>query len=184
MAVPPSVITAALYSSSPSNEYTLSGIVLSGFGAPGAENSQPGELPDTKEILFPAQIKQLIMLSEPEFNCADPELLPLVDAQTAALPIEEMRDYRTMWASYSAEYAPCVEIPILYGMGEHDWLWKSDEDSMKAFRAPFKKCKRFDSEMIAGSPHALEWGWRADEWYEMVFRFANEVCGEGDCTRL
>lgn len=180
MAVPPSIITAALYASTSSKNYMLSGMILSGYSCPGARGSVPGggNIPDVKEIVFPPQTKRFMMVSEPELNCADTNLLPLIDAQTAPFPIEELLDGRNMWDQYWWEYAEQVEIPVLHCMGEHDWLWKSDQDSMEKFQAPFTRCKRFHSAVVPGACHALEMGWKAGEWYETVFRFAQEVCEE------
>jgi hypothetical protein len=64
----------------------------------------------------------------------------------------------------------------MHCLGEHDWLWNSDRESMDKFRAAFVKCKRFNSAVVPGACHALEMGWRAGEWYEMVFQFAQEIC--------
>ncbi|KAF2191673.1 hypothetical protein K469DRAFT_746166 [Zopfia rhizophila CBS 207.26] len=178
LATAPSIITGALYANTPSsNSYTLSGMILSGFSAPGTHKSIPGsgEVPDVKEIFFPRETKRLLMASEPELDCVDPKLFPLIDAQTVPMPVEEFSDGMT-WDIYWTEYAQQVETPILYRMGEHDWLWKTDEESMEKFWAAFGKCKLFDSAVIQGGCHALEWGRKAGEWYEMVFQFAQKVC--------
>lgn len=180
MAVPPSIITAALYANAPpsSKSYILSGMVLSGYSGARAQKSIPGggKIPDVKEIVFPPQTKRFMMVSEPHLNCADPDLLPLINALTVPLPIEEVLDGWTMWDQHWTEYANQVEVPVMHCLGEQDWLWNSDKESMDQFRSAFMKCKRFNSVVVPGACHALEMGWRAGEWYEMVFRFTQEMC--------
>lgn len=180
MAVPPSIIAAALYADSTpeSSNYVLSGMVFSGWGAPGTLNHPPtpAEPPNARVVHFSSETKGLMMVSEPDLNCADPALRPLISAQTTAFPIEEAHDGWMHWQGYWTEYSHRVEVPILYRQGEHDWLWQGDQESMEKFQKEFPKCKRFDSEVFKGGPHALEMGWKAQEWYDQVFQFAKEVC--------
>jgi hypothetical protein len=124
MAVPPSIITAALYANTPpsSKSYILSGMVLSGFSGPGAQKSIPGggKIPDVKEIIFPPQTKRFMMVSEPDLNCADPDLLPLIDALTVPLPIEEILDGWTSigWSTRTrSKYQSCIVWVSTTGFG-------------------------------------------------------------------
>jgi len=181
MGVPPTIITAALYAAEPaaSRTYVLSGLVLAGWGAPGCHKNlaMPIDVA-AKDVRFPAEAKRLMMVSEPSLRLADPDLLPLVDAQSVGLPAEEMLDARGSWPGYWTEYARLVQVPVLYRMGEHDWLWKTDDESRAMFRDAFTSCTSFDSGMIEEGCHALEMGWKAQEWYNTVFGFAKDVCQE------
>lgn len=180
LAVPPSVLTGAMYStdSEVPNGYPLAGLILSGFGAPGTTNNTPTPLtgisPD--EIIFSPKTKQLMMVSELNLQCAEIAILPLIDTYSTSMPVDELEDMISKWPETWELAAQHVQVPVLHRMGEHDWLWKSDETSMDKFRQAFKRALRFDSGVMRGAPHALEIWSDAQQWYDLVFQFAREAC--------
>lgn len=179
LAVPPSILTAAMFASDPGTpkRYHLAGLILSGFGAPDTTNNVPNPLMgnSSNEIIFPPETKRLMMVSELNLHCAEISMLPLIDALTSSMPVEELEDMLS-WPYTWERAAQHIELPVLHRMGEHDWLWKSDQESMDKFCRAFKKATRFDSGVVSGAPHALEMWSKANQWYDVVFRFAREAC--------
>ena len=126
----------------------------------------------------PTSLKKLMMLSEDKYAglAYDLEILPYIEAQNVAMPFEEGVDGRTTWFEYGPNYAKEVNVPIMYGMGEHDWLWEGSKRCVKEFEEWFFKCPRFDGSTILGAPHALEWSRMSQGWNARCFGWALEVC--------
>ena len=181
LAVASSILTAAMYAGEPNatRGYRLAGMVFSGFGALGTENNGPPPpiiSQTSDEIVAPREMKRLMMVSGVELGCAEPDMFPLIDAQTVGMPRAEIEGMFLYWPKNWEQVAQQVDVPVLYRMGEHDWLWKGDVESMEQFRVAFTKCPRFDLGVVRGAPHALEMWTGVQQWYDLVFRFAAEAC--------
>ena len=66
--------------------------------------------------------------------------------------------------------------PILYALGERDWLWEGTKEAVEEFMAAFPKCPRPDGSLVQDAPHALEWSRMSQGWYARCFGWAMEVC--------
>ncbi|KAF1831387.1 hypothetical protein BDW02DRAFT_460037, partial [Decorospora gaudefroyi] len=176
MAVPPAILTAVMHAKDSNAAYPLAGVILTGFGAPGTFNNIPTldaneENPD--RISAAQELKRLMMVSEMSLGCTDAAMLPLIDAQSVPMPVAERDDFGP-WLGQWETAAGQVEVPVLFAVGEHDWLWKADAESMDMFKAAFTKCRRFEGGAVLGAPHALEMWKEVDGWYERMFKFARE----------
>lgn len=180
MGVPGSIVAAALWSREISPKYPLRGLILSGFGVEtfwtdqAALRGSPDNTMSSK-LTFPIAVKETLMLSDASLRCAEPEVRSLVGLQTVPMQRDELIDMASMWPNYWRTYAESVGVPILYAVGEHDWLWKGTKELVNEFGSCFPKCPRFEGGVVQGAPHALEWSSVSSGWYARCFGWAMEV---------
>ncbi|KAK4495576.1 hypothetical protein PRZ48_012844 [Zasmidium cellare] len=192
MAVAVTVIAAGLYSETAVEErlYPWAGMV--GFGL-GEEPTQtmmrgnerlgnakwdPSELPLGNEEgvhigPFLKEDKIALMLG-PEGVCEE-GLRELVWKQNTPFPLSEVVDLNGVWQERKEEFKAKVEIPVLYGIGTMEWLWKSEERHLEMFTKGFVKAPRVEGAVVKGAPHAIEWSPMAAGWWLRVFGWATEV---------
>ena len=184
MSVPIAAIIGASYASMPvsSREYPLAGIILSGFGTR-QRTVDFGDVKVTDVVVYPTQVKRDLMLSEEHHQCADPALYPLLAQQDVPMPTAELIDLRA-WPKYGSTYTDAVELPILYGVGEHDWLWEASEDTMQEMKALFPRCPAFEGVLFKCGPHALEWSYESKEWFEKCFTWAEETADLSNSSKM
>ncbi len=180
MAVLGGIISGGLCTRDASPRYPLAGLILSGLGTrfvvhEEAPSSDPNTAPPAK-IYFPAVVKKELMFSKEKWKCVDPALAPLLETQSTCMLLEEHVDLMTQWSTYRNTYSEDVNVPILYALGERDWLWQASKETVAEFVAMFPKCPRFDASLVLDAPHALEWSEVGHGWYARCFGFAVEVC--------
>ena len=181
MAVPGMIITAATHAQDPSPKYPLAGIILSGYGTRRhdrmVELAPPGHPPPSgREVDFPPGVMQILMLSDPSLKCYDPAVLKQIPVQIKRMMTDELIDLVALWFTYWRQYSDNVRVPVLYALGEHDWLWEGNDDPVKEFMAAFPKSERVEGGVVLGAPHALEWWWGSQGWYARCFGWGVEVC--------
>lgn len=174
MATPGLLVAASLYAQSDNAAYPLAGLILSGWGCRPNSNSQLNWVTCSKEER--QEKRHLIMLSDPRLHAADEGMRRCIAAQTVEAPSEEAKECVTgPWATYFPALAAQINIPIMFGVGEHDWLWEGTFDHVKEFSTFFRNCPRFDGSVVQGAPHAIEWSHYGAGWYARSFGFAIEV---------
>ncbi|KAK2612042.1 hypothetical protein QQS21_002007 [Conoideocrella luteorostrata] len=174
LATPGILVSASLHSQEAEPEYPLSGLILSGWGVMPNIESQRKRMSWSREQLVAN--RHILMLSEEHLDAADPRLRSLLPQHTAPAPPEEAAEcVDGPWASYWTSFASRINIPIMFGIGEHDWLWQGTRDHVSKFEAFFPNCPRFDGSVVLGAPHAIEWSYFSRGWYARCFGFALEV---------
>lgn len=182
MAALGTIVATAIYAKQPSPSYPLAGIIISGFGYPArgrnrAELQRPpgsGPLPD--KFQFPLEIKRDLMVSEPELGCYDLDTLQQLPAQDTYMLKEELDDLFGTWQTYWREYSDEIKVPMLYALGQYDWVWEGTKEHVEEFARSFPSSPRVDAELVGQAPHALEWWWGCQAWYARCFGWAVEVC--------
>ncbi|KAI1744791.1 hypothetical protein F4680DRAFT_468647 [Xylaria scruposa] len=179
MAVPIAIVTASLHAKSEKQLYPLRGMIISGFGSQWADpeelRSPPGaQLPT--EIEYPEDTKKKLMLSADHYNAHDPEIEKYSDPLSVPMPVEELLDLLVHWPTYGSDSAAEVVIPVMYALGEHDFLWVANIKTLSDFGASFTTCRRFDASLVLGAPHAIEWSKSRVGWYTRCFSWAIEIC--------
>jgi hypothetical protein len=186
MAVLSSIVMGGLYARDPSPGYPLAGLIISGSGtrpifheqAPfidGAPSIASNIEPPAK-VYFPPTVKRDLVFGLSQHSCVDPALVPLLEIQSTYMLREELIDLRTRWSGYRASYTKDIDVPVLYALGERDWLFEASKETVAEFAALFPKCPRFDASLVLDAPHALEWSRMGQGWYARCFGFAVEVC--------
>lgn len=195
MAVLPTVIAGSLYSRSKSGlavGYYWGGMVLSGLavtwneefmdvnGRLATNEYSPSQLPpgwDSNVHTPPYYSKDKVKLMLGSKGMCDSDLGSLVWKQTTPLFIGEVTDLVGMWLEKKAAYKADVRIPVLYGLGEHDWIWKSDKEDMDTICAEFTNSPRVEGAVVKNAPHAIELSKVSRGWWIRVFGWAIEVAG-------
>ena len=180
MGVAGAVVAAALYAQDAKPRYPLAGLIFSGLGSRRIDRSKemtppPGN-PTPGRRIIPLEIKRLMMLSDAELNCYDPEVLKKLPGQHVSGMPEELVDLNVHWDTYWRGYADQIEVPILSALGEHDWLWEGTNEHLQEWMSCFPKSERVEGGVVAGAPHALEWWWGSHAWYVRCFGWGSEVC--------
>jgi hypothetical protein len=181
MAVPGTIIAAANYAKDPSPKYPLAGIILSGHGNPprwrNREELAPalGSPPPPDKIRFPYELKRDLMLSEPDLRTHDAVVLQQLSVQDTFVLKEEIYDLTVLWVAYWRQYSDEIRVPILYALGQYDWLWDGTREHVEEFASCFPNSARVDAGLVAGAPHALEWWWGSQAWYARCFGWGAEV---------
>lgn len=122
---------------------------------------------------FPKDDKLALMLGPK--GCCEDGLRELCWRQNGPFLLAEVVDLNGIWKERKEDFKAQVEIPILYGMGTMDWLWKHENVHLEIFTRGFAKAPRVEGAIIAGSPHAIEWSPMAGGWWLRVFGWAAEV---------
>jgi pimeloyl-ACP methyl ester carboxylesterase len=172
LGVPGLINAASLYSvSKESSRYPLAGLILSGWGTRQHEEHVKQRLSwDSEQI---RQNRKLMMLNLPASHDTDSAFDRSLDFQTVSGPVEEAAELANgTWASYWAESARSINVPIMYALAEHDWLWHGTEEHVEEFRSYFPNSPNFESRVVLGAPHAIEWTQYSKGWYARCFAFA------------
>ena len=193
MCVPPTIIASGLYSkqdSGPTAGYIWAGMILSGFAEIRTQHSNdrtgelatnkydPSQLPFSQNarIHFPPYYqkdKEELMLGPP--GLCDPELPPLIWKQNTPIFMQEFMDMVGMWPNAKQTYKAAVRMPILYGLGEYDWIWQGTKENVDLFCNEFTASPRVEGALVHGAPHAIELSRVRRGWWTRVFGWAIEV---------
>lgn len=174
LATPGLLVATSLHAQTTAPSYPLAGLVLSGWGVAPRIESQQARLHWTKEES--RANRHLLMLSDPSLNAAEPSMKDHLSEQTVEPPAEEAQECVVgPWSTYFPDIAAEIKVPIMFGLGEHDWLWEGTKQHVSDFEAFFPQCERFRGILVQGAPHAIEWSYRGREWYAGFFDFALEV---------
>ncbi|KAF2167763.1 hypothetical protein M409DRAFT_21914 [Zasmidium cellare ATCC 36951] len=192
MAVATTIIAAGYYSQTAveARKYPWAGMVGFGLGEEptaamlrgserlGSVKWKEGELPlgqeeDVHIGPFGKEDKLALMLG-PE-GCCGEELRELCWRQNTPFLLNEVVDLNGVWRERKEVFKGRVEIPVLYGVGTMEWLWKHEGRHVEMFTRGFVKAPRVEGAVISGAPHAIEWSPMAGGWWLRVFGWAAEV---------
>lgn len=170
-----------------SQKYPLAGIILSGYGS--RANPDRGEylkmqpLENYPPVLrHPDEIRVELMLSKPTLALCDEEMYSLVIEQNVGMRREEL------WSGIGwlkqpdilSKYCGAVSVPVLFGIGEFDWLCDGTQAHIDEVKGLFSKCPRFEGSVVGSGPHALEWAKSGQGWYLKCFGWAVEVTADAE----
>lgn len=160
--------------SSDNAQYPLAGIILSGWGTRQHQAAVRQRLSWSEAEIH--QNRRLMMLGDPALGAADPAVGQDLRSQTVPSPREEAAELGDgTWAECWATYAEGIRVPVLYGIGEHDWLWQGTTEHVKEFGAFFTSSSGFEGSVVPGAPHAIEWSYSSRAWVAKCLAFALDV---------
>ncbi|KAK3701646.1 hypothetical protein LTR37_015397 [Vermiconidia calcicola] len=180
MAVPPTIVCAGLHAQQQSDQalYPLAGIILTGWG------SQPGNPPNLSRdantgLLTPSfGAKVELMLGDASSTCYDPSVVAILkqqeSLQNVGMPEQEGTQIE-QWITKAEELCSRVRVPVLYGMGENDFLWNASKEDVQSFARLFTTSAKVETKIVLGVPHAIEWSRSSKAWYWQCFGWASEV---------
>lgn len=178
LGAPPAIVASALNVESKS--YPLAGLIVSSIGTEWDAENKKGllELLATKPptIGFPNDMKDAVMLGTREEGMADPAIYEQTEALQTVMSFGECYDVQLLWLTYWTKYASKVDVPVMYGLAEHDWLWTASTKHVQEFAAAFAGSPRVESGLVLGTTHCMELSRVGRGWYARALGFAVE-CG-------
>ncbi|KAK4493588.1 hypothetical protein PRZ48_015255 [Zasmidium cellare] len=160
MATPGLLVAASLHAKSENAEYPLAGLIISGWGCRQNLHSQEDWVKWSGNDR--QRNRHIVMLSDPKLRTADVKMRDCLPAQTVDAPPEEAEECVVgSWKECFPKIAASIRVPVMYAVGEHDWLWDGSLDNVKEFSAFFTGCPRFDGSVVQGAPHTIEWSYYA-----------------------
>ncbi|CEJ89756.1 hypothetical protein VHEMI05581 [[Torrubiella] hemipterigena] len=195
MSVPPTVIAAGLYASAATRDqpaYTWAGIIISGFGIEATEirtqksaalatnELTPDDIPLGQDVTvhtppFKTTDKQDLMLGPSELT--ESSLRALISKQTTPFLQGEIMDMIGVWPNKATAYKALVRLPVLYGLGSHDWIWRAERRTVDEFLKGFTASERVEGAVVQGAGHAIELSPVNAGWWARMFGWAMEVAG-------
>jgi len=194
MAVPITIVAAAAYCTQTVRErqYPWNGMILSGFSAQNTvhcgkvsaalqtdPHREPHEMPLGHDYrihippFWPADQADLML--GPQGLGTDPNLRTLFQKSTTPFLTGKVSDLFGWWPQNSAQFKASITLPILYGLGEYDWVWQGTKRNVEAFCAGFVNAERVEGACVEGSPHAIELGACGRGWWIRCCGWALEV---------
>lgn len=130
-----------------------------------------------KEIMKAAAVKERPpgtreLLWEP-MRLYPPDILRGVTNSSTSPAYE--RDVAVNWPHrYFPELAPLVRVPVRFTIGEHDRVYRGDDDNLAEISEMFRRTPVFVSHRQPDAGHNLSLGLSAAEYHRTVFEFVDE----------
>ncbi|MFG2631116.1 alpha/beta hydrolase [Streptomyces sp. NPDC048473] len=86
----------------------------------------------------------------------DPAVLKAAEPACAPIPVDELYEVIEGWPRDFARLAPAVNVPVHYGLAEHEGLWNSTPESIAAFAAAFAAAPQVTAHTINNSGHNVD----------------------------
>jgi pimeloyl-ACP methyl ester carboxylesterase len=158
--------------------YPLVGLITSGIGVEAVDDFRQGMIdlievyPDS--IILDCAMKDVMMLNFPAQRLVDPEMCLNTVQLNNPLPSDELHDINVTWITYMHEYMEQIKVPVMYGIGEFDALWKSRKDLVDRYRLSFTSSPRVDGCVVPMAPHCIEVSHQSRSWLTRCCGFAIE----------
>lgn len=89
------------------------------------------------------------------------------------------RDVAVNWPHrYFPELAPAVRVPVRFTIGEHDRVYRGDDDNLGEIGEMFSQATTFTSNRHPEAGHNLSLGLNAADYHRGVFAFVDECVAE------
>ena len=158
--------------------YPLVGLITSGIGIEAVEEFRQDMIhlievyPDS--INLDCAMKDVMMLNFPAQSLVDPEMCLYTTQLNNPLPSDELHDINITWVTYMHKYMEQIKVPVMYGIGEFDALWKSRKDLVERYRLSFTSSPRVDGCVVPMAPHCIEISHQSRSWLTRCCGFAIE----------
>ncbi|OBK19860.1 alpha/beta hydrolase [Mycobacterium asiaticum] len=135
-----------------------------------------------KEIMKAAEVKERPpgtreLLWEP-LHLYPADILRGVTNSSTAPPYE--RDVALNWPHrYFPELAPQVRVPVRFTLGEHDRVYRGDDDNIAEIAEMFSQAPLFTANTQPDAGHNLSLGLNAADYHREVFAFVDDCVARG-----
>ncbi|WP_329374725.1 alpha/beta hydrolase [Streptomyces sp. NBC_01483] len=86
----------------------------------------------------------------------DPSVLDTAKHAESPVPIAELVEVAGQWCTDFAGIAARIEVPVHYGLAEHEGFWRSSEESVAAFGNAFTAAPSVTARHIPGGGHNID----------------------------
>jgi pimeloyl-ACP methyl ester carboxylesterase len=146
----------AMIMSSQRQPWPLLGLVISGIGdalPPGVADVWHSMPPGQPVTLAPEQRAAFMFGPEDTF---EPSGFTDHLASASAVPVQELLEVVDRWPGEAREFASKIEVPVYYGVAEHEKLWVLNDKTVKEFVSAFSRAPYIESHVERGAGHCLD----------------------------
>jgi pimeloyl-ACP methyl ester carboxylesterase len=86
----------------------------------------------------------------------DPAVVQAATPGCSPIPVAELLEVVDGWVSDFAKVAATVDVPVHYGLAEHEKLWNSSQSNVEAFGAAFTSAPSVSAHYVLGSGHNID----------------------------
>jgi pimeloyl-ACP methyl ester carboxylesterase len=130
-------------------------------------------VPDGVVVEFTHEMRLMFMYG-PE-GTFEPDVLDLAMKASEPIPVEELREVVGGWITDFPGIAARVEVPVHYGLAEHENLWTSTPESVRSFGDAFTRSPRVDAEHVKGVGHNIDHHLDSAAFHQRQLDFADAV---------
>ena len=158
--------------------YPLLGIAISAIhtdapeGVKQAWNSMPADI----SIEFNDE-QRIQFMYGPE-GTYDPTVVQAATPACSPIPVAELLEVVDGWITDFPNLAPAVDVPVHYGLAEHEQLWNSSQDNVDAFAAAFTAAPAVSAHYVLGSGHNIDHHYRGADYRTNVLDWAQALAGD------
>ena len=102
----------------------------------------------------------------------------ILDAAAKAsepIPVEELREVVGGWVTDFPGIAAAVEVPVHYGLAEHENLWIATPESVRRFGDAFTRSPSVSAELVRGVGHNIDHHVGSDAFHQRQLDFAESA---------
>lgn len=108
----------------------------------------------------------------------DPSVLDIAKHAETPVPIAELVEVAGQWCTDFAGIAARVEVPVHYGLAEHEGFWHSSDESVAAFGSAFTAAPSVTAQRILGGGHNIDHHYVGAAFHKEQLEFAKGLgCG-------
>ena len=86
----------------------------------------------------------------------DPSVVDIARRTESPVPIAELVEVASQWCTDFAGIAARIEVPVHYGLAEHDRFWHSSDETVAAFGNAFTAAPSVTARRIPGGGHNID----------------------------
>ncbi len=168
----------AVHMASRPRSYPLLGIAISAIhtdapeGVKQAWNSMPADI----SIEFNDE-QRIQFMYGPE-GTYDPTVVQAATPACSPIPVAELLEVVDGWITDFPSLAPAVDVPVHYGLAEHEQLWNSSQANVDAFAAGFTAAPAVSAHYVVGSGHNIDHHYCGADYRTDVLDWAQGLAGD------
>jgi pimeloyl-ACP methyl ester carboxylesterase len=146
----------AIHIASRPRPWPLLGIAISAihYDAPEAVTQAWNSMPADISIEFSAEQRVQFMYGPVETY--DGSVVAAASAASSPIPVAELREVVDGWIRDFPVVAAAVDVPVHYGLSEHEQLWISSPAGVDAFAAAFTASPSVSAHQVLGAGHNID----------------------------
>ncbi|OAP63870.1 hypothetical protein AYL99_03097 [Fonsecaea erecta] len=185
---PSAIVATALHAKEPQPQYPCGGLIMSGWGTvhgrprASAQHIVANGVVDGR-IAWLLELKDGPMFGDPRLGRVSREIRDMGEELNTSMSLGEFADGSFQWLDYWQDYAKEIKVPVMYGLGEHDALWKASRETVHDFAREFRGSPRVESGIVLGAPHCIELSYWGPGWILRCLGFAAECAATEGVSR-
>jgi len=145
----------ALHLAAADRTWPLLGVSVTGIhDEPQRTNDTLKSMPPASSLEFSRE-HRLTFMYGPE-DTYDPSVVDVAKHAESPVPVAELVEVAGQWCTDFAGVAARIEVPVHYGLAEHDRFWHSSDETVAAFGNAFTAAPSVTARRIPGGGHNID----------------------------